>query len=98
MTQIPRRTVIGKRDGVQPTDEAEHFFKCEACGGWFDTRDLGAVLDHKKPPAPYGMYDVWLGAVVTAVLFELGKSASDFTSANKDWSPLTGLQRQSSSS
>jgi hypothetical protein len=44
MTQIPRRTVIGKRDGVQPTDEAEHFFKCEACGGWFDTRDLGAVL------------------------------------------------------
>jgi hypothetical protein len=23
------------------------FFKCdEACGGWFDMRDLGAVLDH----------------------------------------------------
>jgi hypothetical protein len=34
---------------VQPTDEAEHFFKCEACGGWFDMRDLGAVLDHEEP-------------------------------------------------
>jgi hypothetical protein len=29
MTQIPRRTVIGKRDGVQPTDEAEHVSRCE---------------------------------------------------------------------
>jgi hypothetical protein len=28
-------------------DRAEH--KCEMCGGWFDMRDLGAVLDHKKP-------------------------------------------------
>jgi hypothetical protein len=26
MTGIARGTVIGKRDGVQPTDEAEHFF------------------------------------------------------------------------
>jgi hypothetical protein len=31
---IPRGTVIGRRVGVQPIDEAEHFFKCEACGGW----------------------------------------------------------------
>jgi len=28
--------------------EAEHFRKCEACGGWFDMRDLGAVLDHEE--------------------------------------------------
>jgi hypothetical protein len=46
---IPRGTVIGRRVGVQPTDEAEHFWKCEACGGWFDMRDLCAVLDHEEP-------------------------------------------------
>jgi hypothetical protein len=38
---IPRGTVIRKRVGVQPIDEAEHFFKCEACGGGIDMRDLG---------------------------------------------------------
>jgi hypothetical protein len=25
------------------------FFRYEACGGWFDMRDLGAVLDHEEP-------------------------------------------------
>jgi hypothetical protein len=34
---------------MQPTDEAEHFLKCEACGGIFDMRDLGEVLDHEGP-------------------------------------------------
>ena len=43
MTGIARGTVIGKRDGVQPTDEAEHVFKFEMCGDWFDMRDLSAV-------------------------------------------------------
>jgi hypothetical protein len=52
VTEIPRGTVIGKRVGVQPTDEAEHFFKFEMCGGWFDMRDLGAVLDQRGAPAP----------------------------------------------
>ena len=47
--RISRGTVSGKRVGVQPIDEAEHFFKCEACGGWFGMRDLGAVLDHEEP-------------------------------------------------
>jgi hypothetical protein len=46
---IPRGTIIGKRVGVQPTDKAEHFFKCELCGGYFDMRDLGAVLEHAEP-------------------------------------------------
>jgi hypothetical protein len=46
---IPRGTVIGKRTGGPPLSEAEHFHKCEACGGWFDMRDLGAVLDHEEP-------------------------------------------------
>jgi hypothetical protein len=35
--------------GGPPLTEAEHFWKCEACGGWFDMRDLGAVLDHEGP-------------------------------------------------
>jgi hypothetical protein len=36
-----RRTANGRGD---------HFFKCdEACGGWFDMRDLGAVFDHEEP-------------------------------------------------
>jgi hypothetical protein len=30
--RIPRDTVIRKRLGVQPIDETEHFFKCDACG------------------------------------------------------------------
>ena len=46
---IPRGTVIGKRTGRPPLSEAEHFHKCEACGGWFDMRDLGAVRDHEEP-------------------------------------------------
>jgi hypothetical protein len=46
---IPRGTITGKRTGGPPLSEAEHFHKCEACGGWFDMRDLGAVLDHEEP-------------------------------------------------
>ena len=46
---IPRGIIIGRRVGAQPVDEAEHFHKCEACGGWFDMRDLGAVLDYEDP-------------------------------------------------
>jgi len=42
--------------GGPPLTEAEHYFKCKACGGWFDMRDLGAVLEHEEPlshPASY---------------------------------------------
>jgi hypothetical protein len=49
MTDIPRGTYIGKRRGEPPADEAEHFIKCEACGGWIDCRDLGSVFDHEGP-------------------------------------------------
>ena len=49
---IPRGTVIGKRTGGPPLSEAEHFYKCEACRGWFDMRDLGAVLDQEPLPHP----------------------------------------------
>jgi hypothetical protein len=46
---IPRGKIIGKQVGGSPLSEAEHYSKCEACGGWFDMRDLGAVLDHEEP-------------------------------------------------
>jgi hypothetical protein len=40
---------MGERIDGPPLSEAEHFHKCEACGGWIDMRDLGAVLDHEEP-------------------------------------------------
>jgi hypothetical protein len=46
---IPRGTIMGKQTSGPLLSEAEHFHKCEACGGWFDMRDLGAVLDHEEP-------------------------------------------------
>ena len=46
---IPRGTIICKRTGGPPLSEVEHFHKCEACGGWFDMRDFGAVLGHDEP-------------------------------------------------
>jgi hypothetical protein len=39
---VPRGKIIGKKTGGPPLSEAEHFFRCEACGGYFDMRDLGA--------------------------------------------------------
>jgi hypothetical protein len=38
-----------QRLGDQPTDEAEHFIRCPACGGWIDCRDLGQALEHDGP-------------------------------------------------
>lgn len=45
---IPRKKHIGKRLGP-PVSEAEHFIKCDACGGMIDCRDLGNVFDHEGP-------------------------------------------------
>ena len=50
MPPIRRGQIIGKVSGP-PLSEAEHFWKCEACGGYFDIRDLGAVLEHDEPLA-----------------------------------------------
>jgi hypothetical protein len=45
---IPRGTYFGRRVGGQPPkDEAEHFIRCPACGGWIDCRDLGKVFEHE---------------------------------------------------
>ena len=49
MRGIPRGKYLGKPAGGTPADEAAHFIKCPACGGWIDMRDLGAVLDHEGP-------------------------------------------------
>jgi hypothetical protein len=37
-----------ERLGDPPKDEAEHFIRCPACGGWIDCRDLEGPLPH--PP------------------------------------------------
>jgi hypothetical protein len=46
---IPRGKYIGMSVGGPPADEAGHFAKCPLCGGWFDMRDLGQLLDHAGP-------------------------------------------------
>ena len=49
---IPR----GKPSAGPLLNEAEHFWRCEACGGYFDMRDLGAVFDHEGP-LPHSVED-----------------------------------------
>ena len=45
---IPRGTIMGKQTGGPALSEAEHFWKSEACGGWFDMRELYEVpLPHR---------------------------------------------------
>jgi hypothetical protein len=46
---IPRGKYIGTRTDKKVTDESEHFFKCDACGGMVDMRDLGIVFSHEGP-------------------------------------------------
>jgi hypothetical protein len=43
----PRGTVLGERTDGRRVPEAEHFFRCKACNGWIDARDL--VLRITKP-------------------------------------------------
>jgi hypothetical protein len=47
--QIQRGEVIGRQTGGPPLDDRTGFWKCELCGGYFDMRDLGAVLEHEEP-------------------------------------------------
>lgn len=53
---IRRGEIIGSRVG-QSADEAEHFMKCNVCGGYFDMRDLGNVFEHEGP-LPHAAIDV----------------------------------------
>jgi len=34
---------------IERGDDADHFMKCETCGGWIDSRDLRSVFDHEGP-------------------------------------------------
>jgi len=45
----PARKILGKQTGGPPLNEAEHFWRCEACCGYFDMRDLSPVFDHEGP-------------------------------------------------
>jgi hypothetical protein len=39
---------VERADGRR-VSEAEHFFRCTACDGWIDLRDLAWVEDHEGP-------------------------------------------------
>ena len=45
----PRGVVIGKQVCGPRLSEAENFFKCDKCGGWFDALDLVWAEDHEGP-------------------------------------------------
>jgi hypothetical protein len=45
---IPRGRFVGKSVGGDG-DDADHFMRCETCGGWIDCRDLRSVFDHEGP-------------------------------------------------
>jgi hypothetical protein len=47
--EFPRGKYIGRPMGDPPKDEAEGLYRCPACGGWVDCRDLGQVFDHEGP-------------------------------------------------
>jgi hypothetical protein len=49
MIDIRRGKYIGKLVGDPPKDEAEHFIRCPACGGWTDCSDLAQVFEHEGP-------------------------------------------------
>jgi hypothetical protein len=57
---ILRGAYLGRPIGDQPKDEAEHFIKCRACGGWIDCRDLGQVLAARliKSKNPHSVVEV----------------------------------------
>jgi hypothetical protein len=44
---FPRGTVLGERADRRRVPEAEHYFRCKACGGWIDARDLAWIEDHE---------------------------------------------------
>ena len=52
----PRGTVLGERADRRRVPEAEYFFRCEACGGWIDARDLVLITD-REGPLPYPAQD-----------------------------------------
>jgi len=39
--------VLGERTDGRRVREAEHFFRCKACGGYFDARNLVWTGEHE---------------------------------------------------
>ena len=46
---IQRGKYMGRLISQAPKDEAGHFIRCPACGGWIDCRDLGQLFEHEGP-------------------------------------------------
>lgn len=44
---FPPVIAVGVLQGVDPADEAQHYFKCDECGHMVDMRNLGEVLEHE---------------------------------------------------
>jgi len=40
--------IIGKREGGDPENELDNFYKCGECGQSVDKRDLGQVFHHEE--------------------------------------------------
>ena len=59
---------------------------------------LFAMMFKWLPDVSVGWRDVWLGASLTAVFFEIGKAGIGFTLASREWNQPTGLPLRSSSS
>jgi membrane protein len=47
------------------------------------------------PDAEVGWRDVWLGALVPGLLFEIGKFAIGFYIGNRDWNPASARRPSS---
>jgi len=42
------RGIIGHREGGDPENELDNFYKCVGCGQSVDKRDLGQVFHHEE--------------------------------------------------
>ena len=51
---------------------------------------LFAMMFKWLPDVSVGWRDVWLGAFLTALFFEIGKAGSASTSVSRDWNRPTG--------
>lgn len=46
---FPPVIATGALVGIDPVNEAAHYFKCEECGHMVDMRNLGEVFEHEGP-------------------------------------------------
>jgi hypothetical protein len=68
----PRGVFIGRQVTGPRLTEAEHYFRCDKCGGWFDARDLGWVEVTRAAAAPGAR---WGAVVSNAIGFITRKTA-----------------------